>query len=74
MNDTPPTTTRPAPTEKQREVSTVLAALRYWQEYTSTTERNYDPHFTNDDGEPIIAPLTDAEIDALCVRVKRHLA
>jgi hypothetical protein len=44
-----------------RELATVLAALRYWQESTTMDERGADP-VANDDG----SPLDDAEIDVLC--------
>jgi hypothetical protein len=55
-----------------RELSCVLAALRYWQwqrhANTAGRRRLTDIHNIEDnDGE--IVPLADAEIDALCERL-----
>jgi hypothetical protein len=44
-----------------REIATILAALRHWQATVNNAERNAFPHFTED-----IEPLSDEEIDALC--------
>lgn len=48
-----------------RELATVLAALRYWQDTTFENEReSLMPHF--EDGE---TPLDDNEIDDLCEKI-----
>jgi hypothetical protein len=44
-----------------REIATILAALRHWQATVSDGERISFPHFFED-----IEPLSDVEIDALC--------
>lgn len=44
-----------------REITTILAALRMWQDKTSDEERNADLHFT-----AALRPLNDKEIDDLC--------
>lgn len=50
-----------------REVATVLAALRYWQTNTSEErDREHDPIATNCGTTD---PLTDNEIDDLCERI-----
>jgi hypothetical protein len=41
-----------------RDMATILAALRYWQATVNDDERNAFPHFAED-----IEPLSDAEID-----------
>jgi hypothetical protein len=49
-----------------REIANILVALRYWQEesgeYPELLDR-FDDHFNPD------TPLTDDEIDALCLRI-----
>jgi len=47
------------------ELSTILAALRYWQEHTAEEERTVDdyPHFHS------VKALDDPEIDDLCERL-----
>lgn len=52
-----------------RELATVLAALRYWQYESTEYQRTYGAHFTDENDEPRWAPMTDAEIDALCERL-----
>lgn len=44
-----------------RDMATILAALRHWQSTVNDDERNAFPHFAED-----IEPLSDEEIDALC--------
>ena len=44
-----------------RDMATLLAALRHWQATVNDDERNAFPHFAEE-----IEPLSDAEIDALC--------
>jgi hypothetical protein len=44
-----------------REIATILAALRHWQATVNDAERDVFPHFRED-----IEPLSDAEIDTLC--------
>ena len=44
-----------------RELATILAALRHWQATVNDDERNAFSHFCED-----IEPLSDAEIDTLC--------
>jgi hypothetical protein len=44
-----------------RDLATILAALRHWQATVNDDERNAFPHFAED-----IEPLSDEEIDALC--------
>lgn len=44
-----------------RDMATILAALRYWQATVNDDERKAFPHFAED-----IEPLSDAEIDTLC--------
>jgi hypothetical protein len=44
-----------------RDLATLLAALRHWQATVNPAERNAFPHFCED-----IEPLSDEEIDALC--------
>lgn len=44
-----------------REIATILAALRHWQATVNDAERDVFPHFYED-----IEPLSDEEIDALC--------
>jgi hypothetical protein len=46
-----------------RELATVLAALRYWQRGLTDVVRAEAEHFDN------CEPLTDPEIDALCERL-----
>ena len=55
-----------------RERATVLAALRYWQRMTTQQQRHdrtFQEHLVVTDAGKI-EPLTDAEIDALCQRLK----
>jgi len=48
----------------KREIATVLAALRYWQdEYRDYPEITDTPHFDE------CTPLEDDEIDALCEKL-----
>ncbi len=48
----------------EKELATVLAALRHWQETTLENERICYPHFLPCSQE--IKPMTDDEIDLLC--------
>jgi hypothetical protein len=49
----------------ERELATILAALRFWQAQDAPPARQYD--IATDCGE--IDPLTVGEIDALCERI-----
>ena len=55
----------------EREVATVLAALRYWKERTYFSDRRYHTRF--DDDFPHFndtnTPLNDDEIDDMCERI-----
>ena len=44
-----------------RDLATILAALRHWQATVKDGERNASPHFAED-----VEPLSDEEIDTLC--------
>jgi hypothetical protein len=44
-----------------RDLATILAALRHWQATVKDGERNAYPHFSEH-----LDPLSDEEIDALC--------
>jgi hypothetical protein len=58
-------TPTPKPLLSSRELATVLAALRYWQQDLETNEEPpICEHFK--DGE---TPLTPEEIDTLCERL-----
>ena len=46
-----------------RELATVLAALRHWQATTTPESRRELPHFYD------VVPLSDAKIDELCDRL-----
>lgn len=48
-----------------REIATVLAALRYYQSYTTMVDRGNDEHFGLDELEP----MDDLEIDSLCEKI-----
>lgn len=50
-----------------RELATVLAALRYWQQ--DLAENEDDGPISPDHFDEEITPLTVAEIDALCERL-----
>jgi len=47
----------------EKELATVLAALRHWQETMTEDERFAWPHFLDCD------PLSDDEIDTLCEKL-----
>jgi hypothetical protein len=53
-----------------RELNTVLAALREWQATTTDFERR-EHMIAADNG---VKPLTDDEIDALCDRLNTEVA
>lgn len=44
-----------------RDLATILAALRHWQSTVNDAERDAFPHFSEE-----IEPLSDEEIDTLC--------
>jgi len=46
-----------------RELASVIAALRYWQEYVAEEERDESGDFDE------VRPLTDEQIDRLCRRL-----
>lgn len=53
-----------------RELATVLAALRFWQELTGMSIRFKDEIATDNDRH---VPLNDLEIDALCEKINTTL-
>lgn len=60
----------------QRELATVLAALRYWQRLlergSSISQQVTSDAIATDDGQ--VEPLTADEIDALCERINERPA
>ena len=55
-----------------RELATVLAALRGYEKATDEAYRKYGEHFRHND-TPTITPLTNAEIDDLCERLNTEV-
>ena len=53
-------------TLSDRELATVLAALRFWQDEMAQVEGCYPEHFLG------TTPLTPEEIDVLCERINRN--
>ena len=53
----------------EKELATVLAALRHWQETTLENERMCYPHFLP--AHKNINPMTDSEVDDLCEKLNR---
>jgi hypothetical protein len=52
-----------------RELATVLAALRYWQQDLAASSKEEDGPISPDHFDETIAPLTVQEIDDLCERL-----
>jgi hypothetical protein len=52
-----------------RELATVLAALRYWQQDLAVNEEDGEGLITSDHFTDQITPLTVDEIDTLCARL-----
>lgn len=53
-----------------RELATILAALRFWQRHGESRQAN-EPEYDIATNAGTLSPLADAEIDALCERLNR---